>query len=196
MLSLLMHWVSSFLLFHTRSLYNKSCIHFLKDRITIIFKLLSFKLVSEPPSQGALLLHSSRQPSLLQLILFQCPVTTYTIGRCSMPSSTVNHLSSSSLEHLRAFMNPFNKTSSSCSLTMAGKSSSFLSFNASGTENIWIIDSGVTDHMTPHSSYFSSYTFLTGNQHNNIEPLHHPSNSSGISNTVAIGTFVKPDIPS
>jgi len=48
---------------------------------------------------------------------------------------------------------------------MAGKSSSFLSFNASGTENIWIIDSGVTDHMTPHSSYFSSYTFLIGNQH-------------------------------
>ena len=28
-----------------------------------------------------------------------------------------------------------------------------------------ISDSGATDHMTPHSSYFSSYTFLTGNQH-------------------------------
>ncbi|KAL2626073.1 hypothetical protein AAZV13_07G089700 [Glycine max] len=48
----------------------------------------------------------------------------------------VNHLPPSSLERLRAFMDPFSKTSSSCSLTMAGKSSSFLSFNASGTENI------------------------------------------------------------
>ena len=62
-------------------------------------------------------------------------------------------------------MNPFSKTSSSCSLTIAGKSSSFLSFNTSSTENIWIIDSGATDHMTHHSSYFSSYIILTGNQH-------------------------------
>ena len=45
---------------------------------------------------------------------------------------------------------------------MSGKSSSFLSFNASSTENIWIIDSGATDHMTPHSSSFSSYTTLSG----------------------------------
>ena len=45
---------------------------------------------------------------------------------------------------------------------MSGKSSSFLSFNASSTENIWIIDSGGTDHMTPHSS-FSSYIALSGN---------------------------------
>ena len=61
-------------------------------------------------------------------------------------------------------MNSLSKTSSSCSLTMTGKSSSFLSFNAYGTENICIIGSSATD-MTPHSSYFSSYTFLTGNQH-------------------------------
>jgi len=46
---------------------------------------------------------------------------------------------------------------------MSGKSSSFLSFNASSTENIWIIDSGATDHMTPHYSSFSSYTALSGN---------------------------------
>jgi len=48
---------------------------------------------------------------------------------------------------------------------MSGKSSSFLSFNASSTENICIIDFGATDHMTPHSSYFSSYTVLSGNHH-------------------------------
>ena len=74
-------------------------------------------------------------------------------------------LSKEELERLRALMDSLSKTSSSCSLTMTGKSSSFLSFNASGTENLWIIDSGATDHMTPHSSYFSSYTTSSGNQH-------------------------------
>jgi len=45
---------------------------------------------------------------------------------------------------------------------MSGKSSTFLSFNGSSTENIWIIDFSTTDHMTPYSSYFSSYTALFG----------------------------------
>jgi len=57
-----------------------------------------------------------------------------------------------------------SKTSSYCSLTMS-KSSNVLSFNASSNENIWIIDSGATNHMIPHSSYFSSYIALFGNQH-------------------------------
>jgi len=48
---------------------------------------------------------------------------------------------------------------------MSGKSSSFLSFNASSTENIWNIDPGTTNHMIPHSFYFSSYIVLFGNQH-------------------------------
>ena len=37
---------------------------------------------------------------------------------------------------------------------MSGNGSSFLSFSASSTKNIWIIDSGAIDHMTPYSSYF------------------------------------------
>ncbi|KAL2320148.1 hypothetical protein Fmac_029117 [Flemingia macrophylla] len=81
------------------------------------------------------------------------------------PAKEVPALSQAELERLRALMDSLSKTSSSCSLTMTGKSSSFLSFNASGTENIWIIDSGATDHMTPHPSYFSSYTTSSGNQH-------------------------------
>jgi len=48
---------------------------------------------------------------------------------------------------------------------MSGKNSSFLSFNTSNTVYIYIIDSSATDHMTPHSSSFSSYTALSGNQH-------------------------------
>jgi len=73
-------------------------------------------------------------------------------------------LNKEELEHLQALMNSLSKTCS-CSLTMSGKSSSFLSFNAYSTENIWIIDSGATDHMTPHSSCFSSYNALSCNQH-------------------------------
>ena len=80
----------------------------------------------------------------------------------SQIAEEVPSLSKEELERLRALMNSLSKTSS-CSLTMRGKSSSFLSFNASGTENIWIIDSG--NHMTPHSSYFSSYNALSYNQH-------------------------------
>ena len=34
--------------------------------------------------------------------------------------------------------------------------------------NIWIIDFGATDHMTPHSSCFSSYNVLSCNQHINV----------------------------
>ena len=45
-------------------------------------------------------------------------------------------LSKEELECLRALMNSLSKTSSFCSLTMSSKSSSFLSFNASSTENI------------------------------------------------------------
>ncbi|KAL5136718.1 Myosin-11 [Glycine soja] len=48
------------------------------------------------PIQGALLLHSSRQPSLLQLILFQCPVTAYTTGCRPSLSSAVSFLPPSS----------------------------------------------------------------------------------------------------
>ena len=48
----------------------------------------------------------------------------------------VQTLSKEKLERLRALMNCLSKTSSSCSLTLSGKSSRFLSFNASGTENI------------------------------------------------------------
>jgi len=54
-------------------------------------------------------------------------------------------LNKAELERLRALMDSLSKTYSSCSLIMTGKSSSILSFNASGTENIWIIDFGATN---------------------------------------------------
>jgi len=62
----------------------------------------------------------------------------------------VPNLSKKELECFLALMNSLSKTSSYFSL----------SFNVSSIENIWIIDSGVTDHMTPHSSYFSSLQFI------------------------------------
>ncbi|KAI5385309.1 hypothetical protein KIW84_072057 [Lathyrus oleraceus] len=48
---------------------------------------------------------------------------------------------------------------------MIGKNSSFLALNASYSKDIWIIDSGATDHMTPYMSYLSSYSPLPNKCH-------------------------------
>ncbi|XP_016168907.1 uncharacterized protein LOC107611507 [Arachis ipaensis] len=73
-------------------------------------------------------------------------------------------LSKEELDHLRSLMDSLSKTSSPCALTMTGKGSSFLSFNAPSTESTWIVDSGATDYMTPHSLSFSSYTNSYGHK--------------------------------
>ena len=48
---------------------------------------------------------------------------------------------------------------------MTGKNYSFLAFNASCSKDIWIIDSGVIDHMNPYMSYLASYSPLTNKRH-------------------------------
>ena len=83
----------------------------------------------------------------------------------SQTKEEIPALSKSELERLRTLMDSFSKPSGTCSLTMTGKNVSFLTFNSSGTEDLWIIDSGATDHMTPHPSYFSSYSPLSGKHH-------------------------------
>ena len=62
-------------------------------------------------------------------------------------------------------MDSLSKFSNTSSLTMTGKNSSFLAFNASCSKDIWIIDSGATDHMTPYMSYLSSYSPLPNKRH-------------------------------
>ena len=62
-------------------------------------------------------------------------------------------------------MDSLSKFSNTSSLTTTGKNSSFLAFNASCSKDIWIIDSGATDHMTPYMSYLSSYSPLPNKRH-------------------------------
>ncbi|XP_072084397.1 uncharacterized protein [Arachis hypogaea] len=73
-------------------------------------------------------------------------------------------LSKEELDRLRGLMDSLSKTSSPCALTMTGKGSSFLSFNSPSTESTWIVDSSATNHMTPHSLSFSSYTNSSGHK--------------------------------
>jgi len=69
------------------------------------------------------------------------------------------------VEHLKSLMASLSKPSSACSLAMTGKNSQFFSFNVSGTmfEDLWIIDSDVTNHITPHSSCFHILIPLVNN---------------------------------
>lgn len=62
-------------------------------------------------------------------------------------------------------MDSLSKFSNTSSLTMTGKNSNFLALNASCSKDIWIIDSGATDHMTPYMSYLSSYSLLPNKHH-------------------------------
>ncbi|RDX81891.1 hypothetical protein CR513_37383, partial [Mucuna pruriens] len=59
------------------------------------------------------------------------------------------------MDRLRALLNSTNKPLSSCGLTMNGKSS--FNISSSVPQSIWILDSRATNHMTPFSSYFTSY---------------------------------------
>ncbi|RDY04922.1 hypothetical protein CR513_11294, partial [Mucuna pruriens] len=74
----------------------------------------------------------------------------------------IQAFSKEEMDHLRAFLNSTSKPLGSCGLTMNGKSS----FNVSGSvsQNIWILDFGATDHMTPFPSYFTSYLKVSKKQ--------------------------------
>ncbi|RDX91841.1 putative mitochondrial protein, partial [Mucuna pruriens] len=67
----------------------------------------------------------------------------------------IQAFSKEEMDRLRALLNSTNKPLGSCGLTMNGKSS----FNISGSvpQNIWILDSRATDHMTLFPSDFTSY---------------------------------------
>ncbi|RDX96531.1 hypothetical protein CR513_20798, partial [Mucuna pruriens] len=67
----------------------------------------------------------------------------------------IQAFSKEEMDRLRALLNSTSKPLGSCDLTMNGKSS----FNISGLvpHSIWILDFGVTDHMTLFPSHFTSY---------------------------------------
>ena len=57
------------------------------------------------------------------------------------------------------FLDLLNKPSSFSALTILGMSPITFYINSSEISqvNSWIIDTGATDHMTPHSQYFKTY---------------------------------------
>ena len=64
------------------------------------------------------------------------------------------------IEKLQNFLAALEKPSSTCSLAHSGKCpiSHGLNVSERSFRNLWIIDSGATDHMTHASQTFSTYT--------------------------------------
>ncbi|RDX99827.1 hypothetical protein CR513_17069, partial [Mucuna pruriens] len=74
----------------------------------------------------------------------------------------IQSFSKEEINHLRALLNSTSKPLGSCGLTMKGKS--YFNISSSVPLSIWILDSRVTDHMTPFPPYFTSYLKVSKNQ--------------------------------
>ena len=75
-------------------------------------------------------------------------------------NSATRGLNREEIERIRNLLGSLQKPSEACSLALSGISSFPFCMNASEKfySNSWIIDSGATDHMTPTSHFFHSYT--------------------------------------
>ena len=71
-------------------------------------------------------------------------------------------LNAEELSKLKAFLRTF-QDGASCSTDQQGISLTNCSFSASkiDRDNMWILDSGATDHMTPNPNFFETYEPLT-----------------------------------
>ena len=82
-------------------------------------------------------------------------------------NSATGGFNSEEIEKLKNLLGSLEKSSGACSLTLSGKPSFLFCMNASGKiifANSWIIDSGATDHMTPTSHLFHTYTPCPSNR--------------------------------
>ena len=64
------------------------------------------------------------------------------------------------MEKLRSFLGSLDKPTGACSLALSGTPSLSFCINALNKVygDYWVIDSGATDHMTPKSQLFHTYT--------------------------------------
>ena len=91
-------------------------------------------------------------------------------GRAHMVQSENenNMLNKEDIEKLRHFLSSLETPIGSCSLAHSGKFPKSLALNVSKScplnPEIWIIDSGATDHMTNNASQFNTYTPSPGNR--------------------------------
>ena len=70
------------------------------------------------------------------------------------------------MEKLRSLLGSLDKPTGACSLALSGTPSLSFCINVSNKvyEDSWIIDSGATDHMTPKSQLFHTYTSSPSNK--------------------------------
>ena len=64
------------------------------------------------------------------------------------------------MEKLRSLLGSLDKPTRACSLALLGTPSFSFCINASNKvyDDSWVIDSSATDHMTPKSQLFRTYT--------------------------------------
>ena len=84
------------------------------------------------------------------------------------------------IERLKTLESISKPPSGTCSLTMTGKNSNS-SFNVSRTlcMDSWVLDSGATNHMTPHSSLLTSFVTLSNNHITIANGTHIPIHGRG-----------------
>jgi len=82
-------------------------------------------------------------------------------GEPKPTETNLNQLNLEELDQLKALLRTF-QDGASCSLVQQGKYLSYSSFSASKTNwnNMWILDLGATDHLTPNLHVFETYAPL------------------------------------
>ena len=81
-------------------------------------------------------------------------------------NSVISGFNNEEMEKLRSLLGSLYKPTRACSLALSGTLSISFFINASNKvyEDSWVIDSGATDHMTPKSQLFHTYTSSPSNK--------------------------------
>ena len=81
-------------------------------------------------------------------------------------NSAIGGFNNEEMEKLRSLLGSLDKPTGACSLALSGTPSFSFCVNASNKvyDNSWVIDSGATDHMTPKSKLFHTYTPSASNK--------------------------------
>ena len=75
-------------------------------------------------------------------------------------NSTIGGFNNEEMEKLRSLLGSLDKPMGACSLVLSGTPSFSFCINVSNKvyDDSWVIDSGATNHMTPKSQLFHTYT--------------------------------------
>ena len=75
-------------------------------------------------------------------------------------NSAIGRFNNEEMKKLRSLLGSLDKPTGACSLALSGTPSFSFSINTSNKvyDDSWVIDSGATNHMTPKSQLFHTYT--------------------------------------